>query len=68
MTQANSTRAPQRKASVRTALVLAGIALLSFIGITVAQRIDASTIELGTFGLAIVGIPLAVIIGRRRTR
>jgi hypothetical protein len=68
MTEANSTRAPQRAASVRTALILTGVALAFFSGIIVAQRFGASAMWLGTLGIAVIGFPLAVLAARGRAR
>ena len=68
MTETNSTRASQGAASVRTALTLAGVALVFFIGIILAQGFGPSLIGLGALGVAIVGFPLAAIIGRGRAR
>jgi hypothetical protein len=68
MTEANSTRAAQRAASVRTALTLAVVALVSFSGIILAQRFGPSMIGLGALGVAVVGFPLAAMMGRGSAR
>jgi uncharacterized membrane protein len=68
MTEANSTRAVQRAASVRTALVLALLALGFFGAILVAQFHGPSMIEIAVLGLALIGFPLAVVVGRGRAR
>jgi hypothetical protein len=65
MTEANATRALQHAASVRTALVLAMVALVLFGGIIVAQRLGAM-IGLVALGVAFIGFPLAAIAGRVR--
>jgi protein-S-isoprenylcysteine O-methyltransferase Ste14 len=68
MTEANATRAAQRAASIRTALVLALVALGFFGAILVAQFYGPSMIGLGALGVALIGFPLAVVVGRRRER
>ena len=64
MTQANSTREPQRAASVRTAVVLAVVALASFGGIILAQYSGSPKLGLGMLGLAFVGLLLAAMTRR----
>ena len=66
MTQANSTREPQRAASVRTAVVLAVVALASFGGIILAQYSGSPKLGLGMLGLAFVGFLLAAMTRRGR--
>jgi len=66
MTQANSTRASQRAASVRTAVVLAVVALASFGGIILAQYSGSPKVGLGVLGLAFVGFLLAAMTRRPR--
>jgi hypothetical protein len=66
MTQANSTRASQRAASVRTAVVLAVVALASFCGIILAQYSGSPKVGLGMLGLAFVGFLLAAMTRRGR--
>ncbi len=66
MTQANSTRASQRAASVRTAVVLAVVALASFGGIILAQYSGSPRVGLGILGLAFVGFLLAAMTRRVR--
>ena len=66
MTQANSTREPQRAASVRTAVVLAVVALASFGGIILAQYSGSPKLGLGMLGLAFVGFLLAAMTRRVR--
>ena len=68
MMEVNSTRTSPRAASVRTAVALAGVALVFFIGIILAQGFGLSMIGIGALGVAIVGFPLAAIIGRGRAR
>jgi|HubBroStandDraft_6_1064221.scaffolds.fasta_scaffold6288936_1 protein-S-isoprenylcysteine O-methyltransferase Ste14 len=68
MTEANATRATQRAATIRTALVLALVALGFFGAILVAQFYGPSMIGLGALGVAGIGFPLAVLVGRGRAR
>jgi hypothetical protein len=68
MTVVNATRAAQRAASIRTALVLALVALGFFGAILVAQFYGPSMIGLGALGVATIGFPLAVVVGRGRAR
>ena len=68
MTEANATRAAQRAASIRTALVLALVALGFFAAILVAQFYGPSMIGLGALGVAVIGFPLAAMAGRGRAR
>jgi len=68
MTQANSTRALQRAASVRTAFVLALLALGFFGAILVAQLYGPSMSGIAALGLALIGFPLAAAVGKGRTR
>ena len=68
MTEVNSTRAAQRAASIRTALVLALVALGFFGAILVAQFYAPSMIGLAALGVAVIGFPLAVVVGRGRAR
>ena len=67
MTQANLTRASQRAASLRTAVILASVALMFFGGIIAAQGSGWSMIGMGALGFAFIGFPLAVITGRVRS-
>jgi len=64
MTQANSTRESQRAASVRTALVLAFVALVSFGSIGFAQSFGTAMAGLGALGIAFIGFLLAALAGR----
>src|SRR4029077_3223132 len=66
MTEANSTWALQRAASVRTAFVLALLALGFFGAILVAQFYAQSMIGIAALGLALIGFPLAVVVGTGR--
>jgi hypothetical protein len=66
MTETNATRALQRAASVRTALILAVVALTFFGGIIAAQRLGQSTIGLGALGVAVIGGSLVALVGRPR--
>jgi protein-S-isoprenylcysteine O-methyltransferase Ste14 len=68
MTEANATRAAQRAASIRTALVLALVALGFFGTILVAQFYGPSLIGLAALGVAVIGFPLAAVVGRGRAR
>ena len=68
MTKENSTPRSQRAASVRTALMLAVVAELSFGAIIVAQRLGPSPIWLGMLGVAVIGFALAAMVGKRRAR
>ena len=68
MTEANAIRAAQRAASIRTALVLALVALVFFGTILVAQFYGPSMIGLAALGVAVVGFPLAAVVGRGRAR
>ena len=68
MTEVNATRAAQRAASIRTALVLAVVALGFFGAILVAQFHGPSMIGLAALGVAVIGFPLAVVVGRGRAR
>jgi hypothetical protein len=68
MTGGSSTRASQRARSTRTAVTLAALAAVFFGGIIVAQRFGPSAIWLGTLGAAIIGLPLAALVGRGRVR
>jgi hypothetical protein len=65
MRQANSTVKSQRAAGVRTALVLAVVALASFGGIILAQYSGSPKVGLGMLGLAFVGFLLAAMTRRR---
>jgi len=64
MKQANSTLALRRAAGVRTALVLAVVALSSFGGIILAQYSGSPKVGLGMLGLAFVGFLLAAMTRR----
>ena len=66
MRQANSTVTLQRAAGVRTALVLAVVALASFGGIILAQYSGSPKVGLGILGLAFVGFLLAAMTRRGR--
>jgi hypothetical protein len=66
MTETNATLALQRAASVRTALILAVVALTFFGGIFAAERFGPSMIGLGALGVAIIGFSLVALVGRRR--
>jgi len=56
----------QRAAGVRTALVLAVVALASFGGIILAQYSGSPRVGLGILGLAFVGFLLAAMTRRGR--
>ena len=66
MRQASSTVTSRRAADVRTALVLAVVALASFGGIILAQYSGSSKVGLGILGLAVVGFLLAAMTHRGR--
>ena len=66
MRQANSTVKSQHAAAVRTALVLAVVALTSFGGIILAQYSGSPKVGLGVLGLAFVGFLLAAMTRRGR--
>ena len=66
MTETNATRALQRAASARTALILAVVALTFFGGIIFAQQLGQSMIALGALGVAVIGGSLVALVGRRR--
>jgi hypothetical protein len=66
MKQANSILASQRAAGVRTALVLAIVALASFGGIILAQYTGSPKVGLGMLGLAFVGFLLVAMTRRPR--
>jgi MYXO-CTERM domain-containing protein len=66
MKQANPTRALERAADVRTALLLALVALGAFTGIIFTQYSESSQVGLGVLGLALVGFVLATMTRRRR--
>jgi hypothetical protein len=66
MRQANSTVTLQRAAGVRTALVLAVVALASFGGIILAQYSGSPKVGLGILGLAFVGFLSAAMTRRGR--
>jgi hypothetical protein len=66
MTQTNSTRASQRAASVRTALVLALVALVLFGSIAFAQSFGTAIVGVGALAIAFIGFPLAALAGRIR--
>ena len=64
MTEMKSIRALERAGSVRTALILGVVAVVFFGGIIGAQRFGSSMIVLGAFGVAVIGLPLAAMVGR----
>jgi len=66
MTETNATRALQRAASVRSALILAVVALTFFGGIIATQGLGQSMIELGALGVAVIGGSLVALVGRPR--
>lgn len=66
MKETNSTRASQRAAGVRTALVLAVVALVSFGGIILAQYSGSPKLGVGVVGLAFVGFLLGAMTRRGR--
>jgi hypothetical protein len=66
MAETNAIRALQRAASVRTALILAVVALTFFGGIIAAQRLGQSMIGLGALGVAVIGGSLVALVGRPR--
>jgi hypothetical protein len=68
MTGGSSTWASQRARSTRTALTLATLAFVFFGAIIVAQRFGPSGIWLGTLAAAIIGLPLAALVGTGRAR
>jgi protein-S-isoprenylcysteine O-methyltransferase Ste14 len=68
MTEANAARSAQRAASIRTALVLALVALVFFGTILVAQFYGPSLIGLTALGVALIGFLLAAVVGRGRAR
>ena len=66
MTQGNLTRTAQRAGSLRTAVVLALVALMFFGGIIAAQGSAWSVIGIGALGFAFIGFPLALMVSRVR--
>ena len=66
MAETNAIRALQRAASVRTALILAVVALTFFGGIIAAQRLGQSMVGLGALGVAVIGGSLVALVGRPR--
>ena len=66
MRQTKPTLASQRAAGVRTALVLAVVALASFGGIILAQYSGSPKVGLGMLGLAFVGFLLVAMTRRGR--
>ena len=64
MSPASLTLSTQRSARVRTAWVLALVALVSFGAIIVAQRVESSLIGIGALGFALVGFLWAAMTGR----
>ena len=68
MSETNSIGTLRRAAGVRTALVLGGVSVAFFVGIIAAHRFEPSMIALGAFGVAVIGLPLAAMVGRRRAR
>jgi hypothetical protein len=66
MMETKSTRASQRAAGVRTALILAAVSLASFGGIILAQYSGSPKVGLGVLGLAFVGFLLAAMTRRGR--
>ena len=66
MTQPSSTRESQRAASVRTALVLAFVALVLFGSIAFAQSFGTAIAGFGALGIAFIGFLLAALAGRTR--
>jgi hypothetical protein len=62
----SSTRASQRAASVRTALVLAFVAAVLFGSIAFVQSFGTAMVGLGALGIAFIGFPLAALASRIR--
>jgi hypothetical protein len=56
----------QRRANVRTALILVSIAVVFFGGVILAQSFGGSTASIGVLGLAIVGFLLVAILRNLR--
>lgn len=63
---ANATLSTQRRAAVRTAWILASVALVFFGANIVAQRVESSLIGIGALGFALVGFVWVVIAARAR--
>ena len=61
---ANATLSAQRLARVRTAWVLASVALVFFGAIIVAQCVESSLIGIGALGFALLGFLWVAIAGR----
>jgi hypothetical protein len=61
---ANATLSAQRLARVRTAWVLASVALVFFGAIIVAQCAQSSLIGIGALGFALIGFVWAAMTGR----
>jgi hypothetical protein len=57
----------RRSASLRTALILASIALVFFGGIIATQYAGGNTVGMGVLGLAIIGF-LLITLGRKSRR
>ena len=64
MSPASPTPSTQRNARVRTAWLLASVALVFFGAIIVAQRVESPPIAIGAFGFALIGFVWAAMIGR----
>jgi hypothetical protein len=64
MSPASPTLSTQRSARVRTAWVLASVALVFFGAIIVAQRVESPLIAIGALGFALIGFVWAAMTGR----
>jgi len=64
MSPASPTPSTQRSARVRTAWVLASVALVFFGAIIVAQCVESSLIAIGALGFALVGFLWAAMTGK----
>jgi len=64
--RADATRSSQRTANLRTATILAAVALMFFGGIIVAQSSGPSITGFGALGVAFIGFALAAMVGRVR--
>ena len=64
MSPVSPTPSTQRSARVRTAWVLASVALVFFGAIIVAQRVESPLIAIGALGFALIGFVWAAMTGR----
>jgi hypothetical protein len=66
LSPAEPTASAQRSARVRTAWVLASVALVFFGAVIVAQRVEPSLVGIGALGFALVGFLCVAITARAR--